>query len=95
MLVLKYTYKGERKEEPFELSLLAGVEEPSEIDKWDLLNLVASKIKGEPTELGPNMVNVPRGSKRNSVCRVGDTAYEFGFTSLVLLDGSELIVLVV
>lgn len=95
MLVLKYTYKGERKEEPFELSLLAGVEEPSEIDEWDLLNLVASKIKDEPTELGPNMVNVPRGSKRNSVCRVGDTAYEFGLTSLVLLDGSEPIVLVV
>ncbi len=95
MLVLKYTYKGERKQEPFDLSLLSGVEEPSEIDEWDLLNLVASKIKGEPTELGPNMVNVSRGSKRNSVCRIGDTAYEFGFTSLVLLDGSDLVVFVV
>lgn len=89
MLVLKYIYKGERKEVPFDLSVMSNIEEPSEIDEWDFLNVVASQIKGEQVELCADMSATPRGGKRNLEPQIGEVAYEFGFESLYLIDAED------
>ncbi len=94
MLVLKYTYQEERVELPFDLGVLPKVDVLDDLDKWDLLNFVASKVKGELIELGPNYEAAKKGT-RGVKQDIGEVAYEFGFSSLVLLNANEPAVFIV
>ncbi|MBB1417842.1 hypothetical protein H5187_11165 [Pseudoalteromonas sp. SG44-1] len=89
MLILKYVYKDAREELPFELSEFEGVEDASEIDEWDLLNWVASKVTQTVVELSQPMYAVPRGGKRGEKENIAEIAHQFGFRALVLIDKNE------
>ena len=95
MLFIKYTYKEESGELPVKLDVFPDVEEAKRVHEWDLLNYAASEITGEPTNLSPFPVASPRGAPRPDYISVSETASEFGFSTLQLINNNELAVFIV
>ncbi|MFK3862260.1 hypothetical protein [Pseudoalteromonas rhizosphaerae] len=95
MLIIKYTYKSNKNELPVDLKVFSGIEEPKDIDEWDLLNYVASEVMGKTIDLEPSFLAAERGGKRPARKSSDEVAYEFGFSALQLIDNGELAIMIV
>jgi len=95
MLIIRYTYEDKKVELPLDLKELSDLEDPKEVDEWDLLNYVASKVQGEIVDLTPIPSAAPRGGNRPVKDSIGDVAFNFGFSALQLIDNDELAVFIV
>ena len=91
MLTLRYIYQDTKVERDFSLSEIDGIEDETHIDKWDLLNLVATEASNNPTDLYPDMAATPRGGERNNIDdgRIIDIARGFGFSCIIIFYTSS------